>query len=143
MTLHHLDPQHYAKEWRKVLKSSPKRCCFTYVRGPGSQTFSRPCDQCEARFSGLKVGLWTARDRDALVPHGVFPKFGAPFSGIPITRITVFWGLFWGPLFMESLIWTMVDIKKLWPLLVGELLSPYSSFLLPCSCAQKSLPPCE
>ena len=29
--------------------------------------------------------------------YGCFPKFGVPF-GVPVTRIIVFWGPYWGPL---------------------------------------------
>ena len=28
--------------------------------------------------------------------YGGFPKLGVPLSGVPIIRIIVFWGLYWG-----------------------------------------------
>ena len=31
-----------------------------------------------------------------------FPKLGVPFSGVPIIRTILFWGLYWGPLILGN-----------------------------------------
>ena len=38
-----------------------------------------------------------------------FPKLGVLFLGVPIIRITVFWGLYWRPL-METTMWGFTEI---------------------------------
>ena len=49
--------------------------------------------QCLAVFSSKRCLIWG------------FPKSVVPFLGVPIIRIKVYWGQYWGPLFWESTIW--------------------------------------
>ena len=38
-----------------------------------------------------------------------FPKVRGTFFGVPIMRITIFWGLYWGPLILGN-----YQLKNLW-----------------------------
>ena len=37
-----------------------------------------------------------------LLLHGGFPKLGVPSLGVPIIKIIVYWGLYWGPLILGN-----------------------------------------
>ena len=52
---------------------------------------------------GVVYGTATIDLKRPYQSHGGFQKIRGPFLGIPTTGIIVFLGLFWGPLFFETL----------------------------------------
>ena len=44
----------------------------------------------------VAAGPWLARNTLLVVPIWGFPKIRGTFLGVPIIRIIVFWGLYWG-----------------------------------------------
>ena len=49
---------------------------------------------------GFKFGVQVFHSPNAI---WVFPKTGVPFWGVPIIRMIVFWGLYWGPPYLWKL----------------------------------------
>ena len=52
---------------------------------------------------------------------GGFLESGVPFLGIPIIRVIVVWGLYWGPLILETIIYVRAAIREINVLLVGSI----------------------
>ena len=53
----------------------------------------------------MVLGHWSSLEATAAVssyPIWRFPKLGVLFWGVPILRIIVFWGLYWGPLILGN-----------------------------------------
>ena len=54
-------------------------------------------------YSPAPWALLGFRDQDlGSRVYGSFLKLGVPFLGVPIRRIIVYWGLYWGPLILGN-----------------------------------------
>ena len=48
----------------------------------------------------------------------LFPQIRGPILVVPIIRTIIYFGLFWGPLFMEAPVWPFGSFSRVWAILL-------------------------
>ena len=81
-------PAHRKQRMHQSHKTTKMPCSSSFV---GIQAASAEVQQMQQRRS-----KWSKEPSLAKVIWG-FPKIGGTFSGVPILRIIICWGLYWGP----------------------------------------------